>query len=122
MYFLEQQIGDQGGDDLEAYGFWVFGQESLDLEVLLDPFEEEFDLPSALIEVGDLFGVALEIICDEGEFTAFVFIEDLDPAQGFFCICALAVQPGLWSRRRRSKSWDGTCVAARHRPDWTLAG
>ena len=84
MQLFEQQIGDQGGDDLEADGLGVFGQEALDLEVLLDPFEEEFDLPAPFVEIGDLFGGALEIICDEGDFTAFVFIENLDPAQGLF--------------------------------------
>ncbi len=84
MQLFEQQISDQGGDDLEPDGLWVFRQEALDFEVLLDPFEEEFDLPTAFVEIGDFFGRAQEIICDEGDFTAFVFIEDLDPAQGFF--------------------------------------
>ena len=45
MQFFEQHIGDQSGDDLKSDGFGVSGQEAFDLQVLLDPFEEQFDFP-----------------------------------------------------------------------------
>ena len=68
---------------MQADGLWVFGQEALDLEVLLDPFEEQFYLPPPLIEIGDLRWGTLEVIGDERQFAALVFIEDFNSAPGF---------------------------------------
>ncbi len=45
---------DRGGDpDLGFDGVLGGAEEAFDLEVLLDPFEEEFDLPAAFVEPGD---------------------------------------------------------------------
>jgi len=48
--------------------------------MLLDPPEQQFDLPAALVEGGDVDGGALEIVGDEGEGGCVVTLE-LDPAQ-----------------------------------------
>ena len=58
--------GDHGGDDLEADGVFVAAEEGLDLEMLLDPAEEELDLPAGLVEGGDFDGGALHVVGDEG--------------------------------------------------------
>ena len=57
--FLEQAQqakSDQGGIDLDLHGIFATSEECLDLEVLLDPLEEQFDLPTLLVEFSDLSG------------------------------------------------------------------
>ena len=63
----EQQIGDQGGVNLGFDGVFGSPEEAFDLEVLLDPFEQQFDLPALLVECCDLAGRAVVIIGDERE-------------------------------------------------------
>src|SRR6185437_14041082 len=58
----QQEIGDHGGDDLEADGVWRAAEELAQLEMLLDPAEQELDLPAHLVERGDLDGRSVEII------------------------------------------------------------
>ena len=48
----EEQIGDQGDGDLDAHGIFADAEEVLDLEVLLDPPEEQLDGPAPLVEIG----------------------------------------------------------------------
>src|ERR1700759_4638112 len=56
-----QQIGDEGDGDLAANGIVAAAEKACDLEVLLDPFEEQLDLPALLVEFCDLFGRAGQI-------------------------------------------------------------
>src|SRR6185437_221831 len=63
----QQEIGDHAGDDLEADGVWRAAEEFAQLEMLLDPAEQELDLPAQLVERGDLEGRAVEIVGDEGK-------------------------------------------------------
>jgi hypothetical protein len=39
---------------LQSDGFGIFRDKAFDLEVLLEPFEEGLDLPTAAIEGGDI--------------------------------------------------------------------
>ena len=48
-----EDIGGYGNPDLGLYRIVGGAVECLDTEMLLDPFEEQFDLPSALVEFGD---------------------------------------------------------------------
>jgi len=49
----DEQINGDGGPDLSAHRVGRGAVEGFDAEMLLDPFEEEFDLPAAAIELGD---------------------------------------------------------------------
>ena len=48
-----EDIGGNGDPDLGLYRIVGSAVEGLDAEMLFDPFEEQFDLPSALVEFGD---------------------------------------------------------------------
>ena len=50
----QQQVGDERGDDLDAHGILAGAEEVPDLQVLLDPLEEELDLPALLVKRRDL--------------------------------------------------------------------
>src|SRR5215813_4396365 len=76
----QQQIGDHGCQDLQADGVLVVAEELADGEMLLDPAEQQLDLPARLVEGGDLDRRALEIVGDEGDDTALV-APDADAAQ-----------------------------------------
>ena len=49
----DQHVGGHGAPDLRLYRVLAGAQESLDAQVLLDPFEEQLDLPAALVERSD---------------------------------------------------------------------
>src|ERR1700688_718802 len=76
----QKQIGNHRGEDLQADGVVVFAHELAKIEMLLDPAEQEFDLPAALIESCNLDCRAFEIIGDESDHSAFV-TPDLDASQ-----------------------------------------
>ena len=48
-----KDIGGNGDPYLGFYRIDGRSVEGLDAEMLLDPFEEQFDLPSALVEIGN---------------------------------------------------------------------
>ena len=49
----DQHAGGDSAPDLRLDGVLAGAQKALDAQVLLDPFEEEFDLPAAFVECGD---------------------------------------------------------------------
>ena len=49
----DEQINGNGDPDLGANGVGPGAVKGFDAQMLLDPFEEEFDLPAATIELGD---------------------------------------------------------------------
>src|ERR1041385_6184768 len=49
----EQQHGNQGCPNLNAQSIFCSADESFDLEILLEGFEEHFDLPALFINAGD---------------------------------------------------------------------
>ena len=50
----QEQISAQGGPDLDQHGILGGAVNGLDLQVLFDPFNKEFNLPAAAIEFGHL--------------------------------------------------------------------
>ena len=63
--FLEdghQDIDRDRDPDLGLHGVWRSAVERLDAEVLFDPFEEQFQLPATLIELGDGQGSQEEVV------------------------------------------------------------
>src|SRR5215467_3971776 len=61
----QQEISDHGGEDLQPDGIFVLAKEFADAQMLLDPTEQEFDLPAAFVEGSDLDGGASQVIGDE---------------------------------------------------------
>jgi hypothetical protein len=55
----DQEIGDESDSDLCAHGILAGAEEPGDPEVLLDPFEEQLDLPAFPIKRSDLAGRAV---------------------------------------------------------------
>ena len=58
----QQQKGDQRDGDLNPHGILGAADEMGDFQGLLQNAEEQFDLPSSLVEVGDFFGGRVQII------------------------------------------------------------
>ncbi len=57
----EHKDGQCDGD-LNAYGIFGDADKALDPQGLVDPAEEQFDLPALLVEVGDLGGWSIQIV------------------------------------------------------------
>src|SRR5438067_11661506 len=62
MQDAQQQKGDQRDIDLDAHGVFTAAQETADLEVLLEPLEQQLDVPALFVELRDVGGGALEVI------------------------------------------------------------
>ena len=80
MCEAKKQIGDHRCDDLQTNGVIVLAHELFEIEMLLDPAEQELDLPAALVEGRNLDRRAFEIVGDEGDHSTFV-TSDLDASQ-----------------------------------------
>src|SRR5260370_12898623 len=65
MQDAQQHKGDQRDVDLDAHGVFTAAEEAADFEVLLEPFEQQLDGPTLLIELSDLPGRPIEIIGQE---------------------------------------------------------
>ena len=57
-----EAVGDDGHVYLYADSIFGFSPETLDLEVLLDPFEKQLHLPPVFIEQGDVLRTEVEIV------------------------------------------------------------
>ena len=71
----QEQIGDHGCDDLETNGVFAAAKEFSQAQMLLEPAEQQFDLPTGFVEGGDLDRRALEIIGDKRQGAAIVALE-----------------------------------------------
>ena len=58
----DETVCDDGNVNLNAHGIVALTPERLDLEVLLDPFEKEFDLPPVFIKESDILGCKIEVV------------------------------------------------------------
>ena len=58
----QQQHGDQGDPNLGPHRIGAGTDKGLDLQVLLEGLEEQFDLPAILANGGDGVGTQLEIV------------------------------------------------------------
>src|SRR5258705_3176510 len=76
----QEQIGDHRGDDLQADSVAVVADELTKIEMLLDPAEQQFNLPAPLVEGRNLDCGAFEIVGDEGDGPALITL-DLDASQ-----------------------------------------
>src|ERR1700720_1001125 len=71
----QEQIGDHCGEDLQANSVLVGAEERADIEMLLDPAKQQFDLPAALVQGRDLDRRPLEIIGDERDRSTLVALD-----------------------------------------------
>jgi hypothetical protein len=80
--FLDDRNKHVSGDrnpDLRLHGVLACAQECFDSQILLDPFEEQFDLPSLTIQIGNHRGGQLHIVGHESDRVASV-VEHFDAA------------------------------------------
>src|ERR1019366_4313319 len=77
----DQDIDGDSDPHLGAHG--VFGRaiEGFDTQMLLDPFEEQFDLPTAAVELSDRQGWFGEIVGQEHEPFAGLRVAEADAPQ-----------------------------------------
>ncbi|MCS3764850.1 hypothetical protein GGE24_005456 [Bradyrhizobium centrosematis] len=76
----QEQISDHRSDDLQTNGVVILAHELAEVEMLLDPAEQELDLSATLAEARNLDCHAFEIVGDESDRPAFVAF-DLDASQ-----------------------------------------
>ena len=68
----QQQIDDEGDGDVGAHGVLGAADEVVDLEGVLDPAEEQLDVPTLLVNAGDGLGGSGGIVGDDAEHGASV--------------------------------------------------
>ena len=57
-----EAVGDDGDMNLYAHCIFGFPPETLDLEMLLDPFEEQLHLPPIFVKESDVLGCKIEVV------------------------------------------------------------
>ena len=58
----DETICDDGNVNLDTHGIVTLSPERFDPEVLLNPFEKQFDLPPVFIKESDVFGGKIEVV------------------------------------------------------------
>lgn len=88
-----EQVNAEGRTDLDTDGVLRGAVESLDAQMLLEPFEEQFDLPAAAVELGDGQGRFAEVIDQEHQQLAGLRIAEADAAHRNWIILP-GIEPG----------------------------
>lgn len=78
-----QNVNTDGDPDLGLHGVDRGSIETANPQVLLDPLEEQFDLPSALVELGDGEGWQSKMIGQKNQMSLLLDIEEVDASQTF---------------------------------------
>ena len=86
-----EAVGDDGRVYLYAHCIFGFSPETLDLEVLFDPFEEQFHLPPIFIEQGDVLCTEVEVvrIVDEASMKLWRIIDNSSDNTGVLLLILL---------------------------------
>jgi hypothetical protein len=77
----QYEQGDESCPNLDVDGILAGSDEGFDLEVLFEGLEEEFDLPSFFVNVGDGGGSEFEVVGEEGDLALVLFVPDHNPPQ-----------------------------------------
>ena len=77
----DEHVGGHGTPDLRLHRVLAGAQETLDAQMLLDPFEEQFDLPSALVQRRDHWRGQAGVAGQEHQSLARVGFFEADAAQ-----------------------------------------
>jgi hypothetical protein len=78
----QEDIDTEGDPELRKDSIGCCAEKSFDLEILLDPFEEQFDFPSFLVHLSDGGGVEIKGIGEKMIFLARFLIDAANQAQG----------------------------------------
>ena len=78
---LEHEQGEQGCPNLDAQRVVAGADEALDLQVLFERFEEEFDLPTLFVDVGDGRSAEVEVVGEQYDFPFVVRVSHDDAPQ-----------------------------------------
>ena len=91
----DEAICDDGNMYLYTYGILRSSPKGLDAEVLLDPFEEQLNLPAILVQQGNVLGGKLEVVrvvC-EGPMQLWSVINDAPEREGVILLVPLSCEP-----------------------------
>src|SRR5271156_6614709 len=66
----QKQVGDHGGENLQANGVFGTAKKASDFEMLFDPSKQQLDLPAFAVERGDLTGWPRDFIAQDSQQTA----------------------------------------------------
>ena len=77
----QQHKGDQRDIDLDAHGVLTAAEKAADLEVLLEPFEQQFDVPALFVELCNLDRRPLQVVGEQIEGLVAIAAGDHDLAQ-----------------------------------------
>ncbi len=78
----DEQINGDGGPDLDTHGVRAGAVKGFDAQMLFDPFEEEFDLPAATIELGNGQSWHGEVVGQEDQRLARFWVAIADATHG----------------------------------------
>src|SRR6516162_7541248 len=81
MQDAQQHKSDQRDINLDAHGVLVAAEKAADLEVLLEPFEQQLDVPALFVELCDLDGGPLQVVGEQIEGLVVIGAGDHDLAQ-----------------------------------------
>ena len=84
-----ETVGSDGSTDLYSDSILRSAPELFDLEVLLEPLEEQLYLPSVLVEVGYLLGSQVHRIGQEHELPVLLFVIVSDETQTLRIVLAV---------------------------------
>jgi hypothetical protein len=85
----QQHKGDQRDIDLDAHSVFTASEKAADLEVLLEPLEQQLDLPSLFVELCDLEGRSLQVVGKQIEGLVVIGADDHNLAQADLRACAV---------------------------------
>lgn len=77
----DQDVDADGDPDLRLHSVRGGAVKRLDAQVLLDPFEEQFHLPTAFVQLGNRQGIENKVVGQEDETLAGVRIDVLDASE-----------------------------------------
>ncbi len=92
----DQHIGAHRNPDLRLHGVFAGAQKLLDAQVLLDPFEEQLDLPALTVQVCNELWLQGKVVGQKRDALA-CFVLDNDPAQGGRIVLA-GIEHGEYAR------------------------
>jgi len=81
LEILQDQDSDECCPNLDVHRIGAGSHEGFDFQVLLEGFEEEFDLPTLLVDGGDSAGGLLHVVCQQDDLALAHRIPDDHPPQ-----------------------------------------
>lgn len=86
MHLIEtghHQVNADCDSDLRSHGVLGCAEKCFDAQVLLDPLEEQFDLPAAFVNGSDGLCWQIEVICQEDQALSSLGIKEADTSEFF---------------------------------------